>query len=415
MPRRAALALVVALAAGGALARAPESSAACASAVVVDDRVLIGSIAEVPSRLPPPAGTYPAISPACNDTGGDEPDQDTTVLRLRGLPPRVAVRTRGRPIVVYAANGSLLEIGSHPLHAGVFRSARTPSYREGRRCRPVRTPMRGRTVGDGALRLQTASGTVAVSVDVATRFTNRPPTSPSSRVSGSASRPPAAGRGASPTASPSSGPRRHRWRTGPTIARPGRGPGPGRLAGRADPAGRLRRGADRAAVAAAGAGLAVEPGDLPNAGERGAVAEGAVGAPLVVVAYPVWQRVASGCAGGVFQRVGPFALQGLLVALDLAVGAGRVGPGADVADRAAVEQFAQTAVVDVGERVVGHQPLGGDPVVEVEVQRAAGERGHGRPPSRRRGSLSRRAGSSRRRSSARTPSRPAASGERGRQ
>ena len=174
MPRRAALALVVALAAGGALARAPESSAACASAVVVDDRVLIGSIAEVPSRLPPPAGTYPAISPACNDTGGDEPDQDTTVVRLRGLPPRVAVRTRGRPIVVYAANGSLLEIGSHPLHAGVFRSARTPSYREGRRCRPYRTPVRGRTVGDGALRLQTASGTVAVSVDVATRFTNRP-------------------------------------------------------------------------------------------------------------------------------------------------------------------------------------------------------------------------------------------------
>ena len=35
--------------------------------------------------------------------------------------------------------------------------------------------------------------------------------------------------------------------------------------------------------------LAVEPGDLPNAFERRAVAEGAVGAPLVVVAHPVWQ------------------------------------------------------------------------------------------------------------------------------
>ena len=35
--------------------------------------------------------------------------------------------------------------------------------------------------------------------------------------------------------------------------------------------------------------LAVEPGDLPNAVEWGAVAEGAVGAPLVVVAHPVWQ------------------------------------------------------------------------------------------------------------------------------
>jgi len=35
--------------------------------------------------------------------------------------------------------------------------------------------------------------------------------------------------------------------------------------------------------------LAVEPGDLSNAVERGSVAEGAVGASLVVVADPVWQ------------------------------------------------------------------------------------------------------------------------------
>src|SRR4051794_37750610 len=33
----------------------------------------------------------------------------------------------------------------------------------------------------------------------------------------------------------------------------------------------------------------VEPGDVPNAGEGRAVAEGAVGASLVVVAHPVWQ------------------------------------------------------------------------------------------------------------------------------
>jgi len=37
------------------------------------------------------------------------------------------------------------------------------------------------------------------------------------------------------------------------------------------------------------AALAVEPGDLPNAFDGRAVAEGAVGAPLVVVAHPVWQ------------------------------------------------------------------------------------------------------------------------------
>jgi len=42
--------------------------------------------------------------------------------------------------------------------------------------------------------------------------------------------------------------------------------------------------------------LAVVPGDVPNAGEGSAVAERAVGAPLVVVADPVWQRGATGLA-----------------------------------------------------------------------------------------------------------------------
>ena len=39
----------------------------------------------------------------------------------------------------------------------------------------------------------------------------------------------------------------------------------------------------------AAVGLGVEPGDLSNAGEGSLVAEGAVGAPLVVVVHPVWQ------------------------------------------------------------------------------------------------------------------------------
>jgi hypothetical protein len=176
MPRRPVLAVVVVVvvAAAGGLARAPAGSAACADIVVVDGRVLLGATVEAPSHLPPPAGPYPAIRPACNDTGGDEPDRQTTRLRLRGLPPRIAVRTRDRPIVVYAAKGSLLAIGTHPLHAAVFGSARTPSYRAGGRCRPYRTAVRGRVVDDGVLRIRTADRTVFVSVDVATRFTNRP-------------------------------------------------------------------------------------------------------------------------------------------------------------------------------------------------------------------------------------------------
>jgi ATP/maltotriose-dependent transcriptional regulator MalT len=43
-------------------------------------------------------------------------------------------------------------------------------------------------------------------------------------------------------------------------------------------------------------GLGVVPGDLPNAVDGRAVAERAVGAPLVVVAHPVWQRGPTGVA-----------------------------------------------------------------------------------------------------------------------
>ena len=47
-----------------------------------------------------------------------------------------------------------------------------------------------------------------------------------------------------------------------------------------------------ASVSAFGDGeLGVEPGDLPNALDGRAVAERAVGASLVVVAHPVWQRL----------------------------------------------------------------------------------------------------------------------------
>src|SRR5664280_3371594 len=46
-------------------------------------------------------------------------------------------------------------------------------------------------------------------------------------------------------------------------------------------------------------------------------------------------------------------------------------------DRAGVQQLTQGLVVDVGERVVAHQPLGDDPVVEEPVQCAACERGDG--------------------------------------
>src|SRR3954462_10629237 len=100
-----------------ALAHAQDASGSCASAVVVDGRVLFGAVVQHPRLLPPGDGEHDAIFPACNDTGGDEPDQRTTVLRLRGLPPRVGVAERGRSGAVYVDPASLVAIGTHPLHA----------------------------------------------------------------------------------------------------------------------------------------------------------------------------------------------------------------------------------------------------------------------------------------------------------
>ena len=56
----------------------------------------------------------------------------------------------------------------------MFGSPGNPSSRRHRRCRPYQTGVRGRVVDDGSLRIRTASRTVFVSVDAATRFTNRP-------------------------------------------------------------------------------------------------------------------------------------------------------------------------------------------------------------------------------------------------
>jgi hypothetical protein len=69
---------------------------------------------------------------------------------------------------------SLTIIGTHPLHAAFHGRPGAPSYRSGRDCQPYRTVVRGRVTEDGVLRIRTTRRTVFVSVDAATRFTNRP-------------------------------------------------------------------------------------------------------------------------------------------------------------------------------------------------------------------------------------------------
>ena len=64
-------------------------------------------------------------------------------------------------------------------------------------------------------------------------------------------------------------------------------------------------------------------------------------------------------------------------ALDFLVRAGTVWLRGEVADLVAGEQLAQRAVVDVGEGVVGHQPLRGDAVLGEEGECALDEDGDG--------------------------------------
>jgi hypothetical protein len=162
------------LLAAAALAHADEASGSCAAAVVIDGRLLFGTAVQHPSRLPARAGERDAIFPACNDGGPIEDDHEGTVMRLRGVPPQIAV-TGAKPGGVYVDEASLTVIGTHPLHAAIHGPYSAPSYRSGRACRPYRTAVRGEVLRDGVLNLRTtADRTVFVSVDAATRFTNRP-------------------------------------------------------------------------------------------------------------------------------------------------------------------------------------------------------------------------------------------------
>src|SRR5690242_6669182 len=70
----------------------------------------------------------------------------------------------------------------------------------------------------------------------------------------------------------------------------------------------------------AGAGrVPVMPLDVVSAADRWLAGERAMGSVVVVVAHPVRQGVVSGAAGAVALAAGPFAVHGLVEALDLAV------------------------------------------------------------------------------------------------
>jgi hypothetical protein len=110
------------------LLRAPAVQASCVGAVVVDGSILFGYNA-ADWKLPPSAGRLRAVAPACNDAGQGSPDRETTVVRLRGIPADIGVRS-ARGDVLYLAKGSLAALAAHPRHLPSHRFVRKGCARQ---------------------------------------------------------------------------------------------------------------------------------------------------------------------------------------------------------------------------------------------------------------------------------------------
>ena len=127
---RLVVALVGAALAPAGLASPSSATAACASAVIVDGRVLYGGEFDHPGRLPD--------------------------------------------------RGSLIASAAHPLPLALFGSRARPSYRERHPCRREDRTMRGAVVEDAAygFELRRTDRKVRIDVDAGTRIANRPPYQP---------------------------------------------------------------------------------------------------------------------------------------------------------------------------------------------------------------------------------------------
>ena len=80
-----------------------------------------------------------------------------------------------------------------------------------------------------------------------------------------------------------------------------------------------------------------------------------MGALLVVVAQPVWQRPCAVLVGGVGRAVAPFACHRLVEPFDLAVGLRSIRACGEVADLVVGQERGERRVLGVGEGVVGHE------------------------------------------------------------
>ena len=117
---------------------------------------------------------------------------------------------------------------------------------------------------------------------------------------------------------------------------------------------------------------AVVSKEVVQPGDRGEGMDAGVGAVVVVVVQPGVDGLAALAGAGIGSGVGPFAQGGLDEALGLAVGPGRVGPGAQMPE-AGVGAGVAEIVRAVGRAVVGHDALDGDAVAAEPAERAVEE------------------------------------------
>jgi hypothetical protein len=122
-------------------------------------------------------------------------------------------------------------------------------------------------------------------------------------------------------------------------------------------------------------GLVVVSKEVVQSRDQGSGVDAGVGAVVIVAVQPGVDGPAALARAGIGSGVGPFAQGSLDEALGLAVGARRVGLGAQVA-QAGISAGTTEIMLAVGRAVVGHDALDGD-AMAVEPGERALEEGDG--------------------------------------
>ena len=133
--KRAALVVICLALAGCGEDEDVGESGACADGVVVNGERYVGTTLKGPN---PKAGepVEGGVQPGCNDGGPYEPDVETGVREVSGVPPEVAVYRERGTRTIYLNAGYPTELPDHPLHDRIYGSADRPRRpARGRACR----------------------------------------------------------------------------------------------------------------------------------------------------------------------------------------------------------------------------------------------------------------------------------------